>query len=194
MDFASILCSNVITWTIVSTMPTKLSVVSVGPMIVVDFGLWYFWNKLTFCFFFTLDETSETKLSLYVFLCTIILMIILVVTFMMKNKDKRKEIVRRMSRVYANNPILCVMETTGHNNMSAIASTSGRTSPIPSTAISPVKRTNIDIESKLPPTLAYLDDNNSKAKRTLKTSKSKISLSLPQGIDQLSTNSLPPRS
>lgn len=165
-------------------MPTRSSVVSVE----VSNG--------SHLMIIALDETSETKLSLYVFLSTIILMIILVVMFLMKTKDKRKLIVRRMSRVYANNPILCVMETsTGHNNISSIAPASGRTSPIPSSpTFSPAKRTNIDIESKLPPTLAYLDDNNAKAKRTLKTSKSKISLSLPQGIDQLSTNSSPPRS
>lgn len=66
--------------------------------------------------FLCLDETSETKISLYVFLCTIALMLLMIIMFMMKNKEKRKEIVRRMSKVYANNPILYVMDNNSVNS------------------------------------------------------------------------------
>lgn len=89
-------------------------------------------------------------------------MIALLVMFMMKNKDKRKEIVRRMSRVYANNPILCVMESNNMNINNNSPETNLIRTPI-------IDGTNFD----------YIE------KKQLKSSKSKLSLSLPQGIDQL---------
>lgn len=112
------------------------------------------------------DETSETKLSLYVFLCTIVVMVILVMMFMMKNKDKRKEIVRRMSRVYANNnPILFVMDGNDSDSQSG-NSLSESASPLPT------------------PKLEHQPPHTQQAQR-MTSVRSKLSLSLPQGIDQV---------
>ncbi|KAI2806990.1 hypothetical protein BLOT_008952 [Blomia tropicalis] len=116
------------------------------------------------------DETSETKLSLYVFLITLVVMVILIMMFMMKNKEKRKEIVRRMSRVYANNnPILFVMES---NQELGSPPSSNTTTSVP-TPENQVRHEQFPIQK--PPEL-----------QRFHSVRSKLSLSLPQGIDQLS--------
>lgn len=83
-------------------------------------------------------------------------MLFMVLIFMMKNKDKRKEIVRRMSRVYGNNPILYVMD----NNS------------VGSNIFTVNNGLNNELEEKRPASLV----------------KSKLSLSLPHGIDLLHNN------
>ena len=81
---------------------------------------------------------------------------------MMKNKDKRKEIVRRMSRVYVNNnPILYVIESNDDdfNNQ-------------------PVNQFVRDTDfSQSPP--------KSSKQSEMPTVRSKLSLSLPHGINSL---------
>ncbi|OTF80526.1 hypothetical protein BLA29_009558 [Euroglyphus maynei] len=112
------------------------------------------------------DETSETKLSLYVFLFTLLIMFILLIMFFTKSKDRRKEIVRRMSEAYANNhPILYAMENNGTESPTNSNSSVDSSSPnlnniiIPDTIIRPIS-----------------------------SLKSQLSLSLPHGIERLHNN------
>ena len=118
-----------------------------------------------------LDETSETKLSLYVFLLTLFVMVILVTIFMMKSKDKRKEIVRRMSRVYGNNPILFVMDSNNdfENPSASPTYLSSRSSYLKPSFIN--QNSRISSTSSIP------------------VNRSKLSLSLPHGINQIKSDS-----
>ncbi|KAH9412363.1 Suppressor of tumorigenicity 14 protein [Dermatophagoides pteronyssinus] len=115
------------------------------------------------------DETSETKLSLYVFLFTLLIMFILLVMFFTKSKDRRKIIVRRMSEAYANNhPILYAME----NN-------SGTESPTNS---------NTSVDSSSPNLNNIISSEITMIKRPISSLKSQLSLSLPHGIERLHNN------
>lgn len=134
------------------------------------------------------DETSETKLSLYVFLGTLAVMLIMLIMFLMKNKDKRKEIVRRMSRVYANNnPILYVMDTDtdsqSANDSAASLADSRLSSPPP---VCQQMSTIMGMSNS--PSMGAVASYPESRQQHSGSIRSKLSLSLPQGIDQIRNN------
>src|SRR6218665_3368990 len=98
-------------------------------------------------------------------------MAILVTIFMMKNKDKRKEIVRRMSRVYGNNPILFVMDSNNDFENQSASPTYLNSSP------SYLKPNFITTNSRMSST------------SSIPVNRSKLSLSLPHGINQIQSQS-----
>ncbi|UXI18942.1 dehydrodolichyl diphosphate synthase-like [Sarcoptes scabiei] len=127
-------------------------------------------------------ENSETKLSLYVFLSTLAVMFFLMIMFLMKNKDRRKDIVRKMSHVYANNhPILYVMEN--HNGSTTTSSSSSSTERCSS---------HSPTESSSNSTSSNLDNiNGVKRKSPLSLIHNNLSLSLPSGIEISHSNHKP---
>nr|XP_046914288.1 uncharacterized protein LOC124495019 [Dermatophagoides farinae] len=115
------------------------------------------------------DETSETKLSLYVFLFTLVIMFILLIMFLTKSKDRRKEIVRRMSEAYANNhPILYAMEKNGTES--------------PTNSNSSVDSSQPNLNNMIIATDSMI------IQEPIRSLKSQLSLSLPHGIERLHNN------